>query len=459
MPTDFGLYRNAKPNRVEKTDIVIVGAGGSGMVAAIEARAQGKSVILLEQMPIIGGSSLLSSGSMNAANTKVQRSVGVLDNSPQAMFEDTMRIGRNANDPALVRYLSEKSNEALEWFQALGGELTVNPKAVGGGATKPRSHFTKTGAIGRYMVSVLRAKLEQAGASVRVNSQVVRLNADKDGRVTGVLVNGKHSGVYEIQAGATILATGSFANNQALITKTHPELAGAVTSAQPGAQGGGILLGEAVGAKVIDMDGVQIHPTVAKGTTTLVSQQIRSTGGILVNRTGKRFINDTDVRSKIGAAILAQPGQSAFLIFDDAVASARQALVDGYRRLGFLVTAKSAADLARQTGLPEAALVKTLSDYAGYHAAKKDVEFGRPEIPLPLTSGNLYAVEVIPAIGGTLGGVVIDTTTQVIGTDGKPVGGCSPRAKRPAACTARTGMAATRWPAISYSAERRRRVR
>ena len=423
VPTDFSLYAKAKPNRVEKTDIVIVGAGGSGVVAAIEARAQGKSVILLEQMPIIGGSSLLSAGGMNAAGTKVQKSVGVLDDTPQIMFDDTMRVGRNANDPELVRFLAEQSNAALEWFQSLGGELTVNPNSSGAGGTKPRTHFTKIGGIGRYMFAVFRTKLETVGASVRINSEVVRLNTDKDGRVTGVLVKGKYTGLYEVQAGATILATGSFANNQALITRTHPELAGAVTSAQPGALGAGIVLGEAIGAKLIDMDGVQIHPTVAKGTTTLVSQQMRTTGGILVNSDGKRFVNDTDVRSKVGAAILAQPGKSAFLIFDDSVAKARQALVDGYRRLGFLKVGTSIGDLAKQTGIPPAALEKTLKDYADYHANKKDPEFGRASIPQPLTNGNRYAIEVVPAVGGSLGGLVIDTTTQVIGTDGKPIRG------------------------------------
>ena len=147
---DFSQYANAKPNRVEQTDIVIVGAGGSGIVAALEASSQGQSqgqkVILLEKMAVMGGSSMLSSGGINAANTKIQKEHGIED-SVDLFVKDTLAIGGGTNDEALVRILAEGSADAVDWLTSIGAELTINPKEVYAKTSVARMHFTRTGGI------------------------------------------------------------------------------------------------------------------------------------------------------------------------------------------------------------------------------------------------------------------------------------------------------------------------
>ncbi len=420
-PQNLLIYKDAIPNRVEQTDLVIIGAGGAGMSAAIEGRKLGLNVILLEKMPLVGGSSLLSSGGMNIAGSKQQKEAGIED-TPELFVKDTLFVGKGTNDVELVKVLAENSKSALEWFEAQGGQLDLD-KGVYGGCSAPRMHFTKTGSIGRYVVSIIEPALIKSGADVRVNSQVVRVNVDKDGRVTGVLVKGKNTGLYQIDAKATILASGSYANNGDIVAKFHPEFFGMVTSAQPGSHGDGLTLAEEAHAQINHLERVQVHPNIAAGTSIMLTLAFRTNGGILVNKDGVRFGNDNAPRNELGALMLKQPAQKVWLIYDDAVAKKRQTVHNGYVKLGFVQEADTPEELAEKLGLPPKAFADEMKKYAGFVKDGKDADFGRKELPEPLNKGKLYGIEVIPAIGGTLGGVKTNTLTQVIGTDGKPIPG------------------------------------
>lgn len=421
VPQDLSVYKDAVPNRTEKADFVIVGAGGAGIAAAIEASREGLRTIVLEKMPIIGGSSLLSTGGMNVAGSAQQKAAGVQD-SPEAFVEDTLTVGKGTNDRALVEVLAKGSNDALRWFEGLGGELELD-KGVYGGCTAARMHFTSSGGIGRYMVHVMKGELEKTGADVRVNSQVVRLERDASGRVTGVLVKGKNTGLYRIEAPTVLLATGSYANNGEIVSKFHPEFFGMVTSAQPGSHGDGLALAKDTGAQINHLERVQVHPNIASGTSLMITLAMRTNGGILVNNTGKRFYNDNAPRNELGAAMLRQPAQKVWLIYDDAVVAKRAKVHEGYVRLGLVTEAATPEELAKKLGLPEAALADTMKRYAGFVEKGVDEDFGRKELPLPLNQGKLYAIDVVPAIGGTLGGLKTDTRTHVLDVNGKPIPG------------------------------------
>ncbi len=418
-PQDLTKYKDAVPNRVENADVVIVGGGGAGIAAAIEASRNGLKTVLLEKMPIIGGSSLLSTGGMNVQGSKQQKEAGIQDN-PELFVKDTLKVGKGKNNVPLNEVLADGSPKALEWFEAMGGHLDLD-KGVYGGCSVPRMHFTKSGGIGRYMIAVMKKELEKSGADVRVNSQVVRINKDKDGNVTGVLVKGKNSGLYEIKAKSVILATGSYANNGALVAKYHPEFFGMVSSAQPGSHGDGLQLAEPIGAKITHLERVQVHPNIAAGTSIMLTLAFRTNGGILVNKEGKRFFNDNAPRNELGASMLRQPAQKVWLVYDDAVAAKRQKVHNGYVRLGFVTGAATPEELAKKVGLPEKAFADEMKKYAGFVKNGKDEDFGRKELPEALNKGKLYAIEVIPAIGGTLGGVNINTNTQVLDENGKPI--------------------------------------
>lgn len=421
LPQDLSVYKDAVANRTEQADFVIVGAGGAGIAAAIEASRRGLKTVLLEKMPIIGGSSLLSTGGMNVAGSKQQKAAGVVD-TPEMFVEDTLKVGKGTNDKTLVRVLAENSNSALQWFESLGGKLDLDT-GVYGGCQAPRMHYTKSGGIGRYMVKEMKAALEKSSADVRVNSQVVRLETDRSGRVTGVLVKGKNMGLYRITAPTVLLATGSFANNGELVSKYHPEFFGMVTSAQPGSHGDGIYLGENVGAKVSHLERVQVHPNIASGTSLMITLAMRTNGGILVNNKGLRFYNDNAPRNELGAAMLKQPAQKVWLIYDDAVVAKRPKVHQGYVKLGVVTEAQTPQALAEKLGLPPQAFADTMKRYAGFVAAKEDKDFGRKELPEPLNHGKLYAIDVVPAIGGTLGGLRTDAQTRVLDENGKPIAG------------------------------------
>lgn len=420
-PQDLSVYRDAVPNRTEKADFVVVGAGGAGIAAAIEASRKGLKTIVLEKMPIIGGSSLLSTGGMNVAGSKQQKDAGIKD-TPQMFVGDTLKVGKGTNDKVLVKVLAEQSNSALQWFEALGGKLDIDT-GVYGGCQAPRMHYTKSGGIGRYMIKEMKPALEKSGADIRVNSQVVRLDKDKTGRVTGVLVKGKNTGLYRISAPTVLLATGSYANNGQLVAKYHPEFFGMVSSAQPGSHGDGIYLGENVGAKVTHLERVQVHPNIASGTSLMITLAMRTNGGILVNNQGKRFFNDNAPRNELGAAMLKQPAQKVWLIYDDGVVAKRPKVHEGYVRLGVVVEGDTPQALAKKIGIPAEEFAKTMQSYAGFVKAKNDADFGRKELPEPLNKGKLYAIDVVPAIGGTLGGLRTDARTHVLDKNGKQIPG------------------------------------
>lgn len=237
------------------------------------------------------------------------------------------------------------------------------------------------------------------------------------------MTNGKNTGLYRISAPTVLLATGSYANNGTLVSKFHPEFFGMVTSAQPGSHGDGIYLGQDVGAKVTHLERVQVHPNIASGTSLMITLAMRTNGGILVNNKGQRFYNDNAPRNELGAAMLKQPAQKVWLIYDDAVVAKRPKVHQGYVRLGVVTEGDTPEALAKKLGLPAEEFAKTMKRYAGFVKAKNDADFGRKELPEPLNQGKIYAIDVVPAIGGTLGGLRTDARTHVFDTNGKKIPG------------------------------------
>ncbi len=172
-----------------------------------------------------------------------------------------------------------------------------------------------------------------------------------------------------------------------------------VSSAQPGSHGDGIQLARPLGAKISHLERVQGHPNIAAGTSIMLTLAFRTNGGILVNKEGKRFFNDNAPRNELGAAMLRQPAQKVWLIYDDAVAAKRQKVHNGYVRLGFVSEGQTPEEVAKKVGLPEKAFADQMQKYAGFVKNGKDLDFGRKELPEALNKGKIYAIEVIPAIG------------------------------------------------------------
>ncbi len=408
-----------KEEKTIETEIVIVGAGGAGMAAAIMLKQAGKDFVILEKMPYVGGNTTKATGGMNAAETHYQKEQGIEDTVEQ-FVEDTMKGGHNINDRDLVTVMAENSAEAIDWLDSIGAPL---PKvSFSGGATNKRIHAPEDGSgVGAYLVTAFRRTLDDLGVNVMYNTKATELMVE-DGAVVGVKAEGKTVD-YTIRAQAVILATGGFGNNEDMIVQYRPDLKGTVTTSAPGITGDGILMAVEVGADLVDIDQIQLHPTVEQSTSMLITESVRGDGAILVNQEGKRFTNELLTRDVVSAAELAQPGSYAYIIFDQHLRDGLKA-IEKYVSTGITVQADTIEGLAKLIDVDPATLAETLANWNKYVADKNDPDFGRESgMDADLSQAPYYAIKIAPGIHHTMGGVRINTATQVLDANGNPIPG------------------------------------
>ena len=404
-------------------DVVVVGAGGAGLTASVLATQQGQNVILLEKMPFVGGNSLRAEGGMNAANTKVEAELGLTDSTVENFIADTMAGGHQLNNIDLVTTMAENSAEAVDWLFSIDAPLTK--VAATGGTSHKYLHKPDDGRpVGEYLVEKLKAQTEKLGIEVHVNTKATEILME-NGQAVGVLAeDNEHT--YTIRAKSVVLTTGGFGANFDLMASYDPSLANAVTTNHSGAQGDGIMMAQAVGADTVDMEQIQLHPTVIQADGTLVSESVRSHGAILVNAEGKRFTNDMDFRDKVSQAELKQPGAYAYIIFDQALVD-EVALTQKFIDRGFAISGKTYEELAQNMGLTGDAVknfVNTMETWETYVAAGEDKDFGRSNVSMiDISTAPYYAIKIAPGIHHTMGGIKINTRAEVIDTDGNVIPG------------------------------------
>lgn len=405
-------------------DIVVVGAGGAGLSAAVAAAETDGTlrVIVLEKQGIIGGNTNYSTGGINAAETEVQQSLGI-DDSKDLFYEDIMRGGRYENIPALVRSLVDNAPVTIAWLSGLGADLT--DVGLMGGSSVRRTHRPKGGsAIGPHLMKVLKCASEEENIEIRTSNKVTGLLTAADGSVTGVKVQNADGSSYTLTSRAVIIATGGFGANLALVERLQPSLSGFATLNHPGATGDAFDWVTAIGGTTIQMANIQIHPTAEATNHILITEAVRGNGAILVNSNGQRFCNEMDTRDVVAAAILKQENGEAMLVFDQAV---RQSLasIETYANQHLLSEGASVEELAGHLGIPAAALADAVSRYNELAEAGRDDDFGRSAtgMPVALETPPFYAVRVKPAIHHTMGGLGVNAQTQVLRADGSPIPG------------------------------------
>jgi fumarate reductase flavoprotein subunit len=275
--------------------------------------------------------------------------------------------------------------------------------------------------VGPAIVGALDNQAEMVlGIPVFKQTRVTAILTGK-GRVTGVEVVPPDGKTYRVRAKAVVLAAGGFGANNKMAAALVPALEGFATTNHPGATGDGITLAQQAGAALVDMAEIQTHPTYAPGKE-MITEAVRGNGAILVNKGGRRFVDELKTRDLVSAAILAQDGKSAYLVFDDGVRKSLSA-IESYIKLKVVIQGESPEALAAAAGIDPASLASTIEAYNRGVAAKKDEAFGRLDMARPLKVPPYYAIEVVPAVHHTMGGVVIDTEARVISPAGAPIPG------------------------------------
>ena len=449
-------------------DVVVVGAGGAGMTAAITAAAEGKSVVILESQSMVGGNSVRATGGMNAGKTVYQdenefgESAGVektlktaaekyADNetitalaktvseqwaayqaNPTGYFDsvelmelDTMIGGKGINDPELVETLCENSADAIDWLDEHG--ITLHNVSSFGGASVKRIHRPvnaegKTVSVGSYMIPLLQENCEKAGVKMMLDTTATEILTDANGAAVGVKATGASGETVTVNAKAVVLATGGFGANLDMVVKYKPELKGFMTTNAPGIQGQGIEMAQAIGAATVDMDQIQIHPTVEANTAALITEGLRGDGAILINEDGQRFIDEVGTRDVVSAAEIAQTGSYSWLVVDQAMADA-SSVIQGYIKKGYTVTGATYEELGKAMGVDAAAFAETMEKWNGCVEAKNDPDFGRTSFANPLNTAPYYAVKVTAGVHHTMGGLKINANTEVLNEKGEVIPG------------------------------------
>ena len=449
-------------------DVVVVGAGGAGMTAAITAAAEGKSVVILESQSMVGGNSVRATGGMNAGKTVYQdenefgESAGVektlktaaekyADNetitalaktvseqwaayqaNPTGYFDsvelmelDTMIGGKGINDPALVETLCANSADAIDWLDEHG--ITLHNVSSFGGASVKRIHRPvndegKVVSVGSYMIPLLEENCKKAGVQILLNTTANEILTDANGAAVGVKATGSTGETVTVNAKAVVLTTGGFGANLDMVVKYKPELKGFMTTNAAGIQGQGIEMAEAIGAATVDMDQIQIHPTVEANTAALITEGLRGDGAILINEEGKRFIDEVGTRDVVSAAEIAQTGSYSWLVVDQAMVDA-SSVIQGYIKKGYTVTGATYEELGKAMGVDAAAFAETMEKWNGYVEAKNDPDFGRTSFANPLNTAPYYAVKVTAGVHHTMGGLKINANTEVLNEKGEVIPG------------------------------------
>lgn len=403
-------------------DIVIVGAGGAGLSAAVAAaETSSLKIVVLEKQGIIGGNTNYSTGGINAAETDYQHNLGIED-SKQLFYDDTMRGGKYENNPSLVRNFVDNAPVTISWLTTLGADLT--DVGLMGGSSVRRTHRPQGGsAIGPHLMKILKEASDKNNIEIRTSNKVVGLVAE-GGVVKGVNVQNADGSTYTLRAKAVIIATGGFGANLEMVARLQPSLSGFATLNHPGATGDAFDWVTPLGGALIQMKNIQIHPTAEATNHILITEAVRGNGAILVNYYGRRFVNEMETRDVVSAAILSQPNGEAFLIFDQGVRTSL-ASIETYANQHLLKEGATVGELAGFIGVSADALTATVNRYNAQQKTGVDDDFGRSavEMPVALETAPYYAVCVTPAIHHTMGGLSVNTSTQVLKADGTPIPG------------------------------------
>ncbi|MFR1670677.1 MAG: flavocytochrome c, partial [Parasutterella excrementihominis] len=477
---DIAAFQKPVPEKIKKvagitkgsTDLIIVGAGGAGLSAAVTAKDLGvKNVLVLEKMPVIGGNTLRCASAFNAADPDRQKALPMTETLKEAVvkaisekpvseehaklmadvkakYEAYLKSGSktlfdcpewhalqtyNGGDKVghipLIRQYSNNVLDTLHWMQSKGSPV-MDRVSQGAGALWQRTHQLDAPA-GLGLIDPLYQSAVKQGVNFKLGMRVQDLIFNDKGRVIGVTATDKVGNKYEFTSkDGVILATGGYSQNKEMRQKSAPHLTPEMVSTnQPGATGDGIVIATRHGADTTGMNYVQVYPLATPGTGALQGRARKMSGlddVIDVNKNGERFVKEDARRDEFVAAIKKQPGGVVYDINDSSIVKPLNSFnedVETLVSIGRIYKADSLADLAKQLGMPADKLEATVAEFNKMVEAKNDPKFGRKLFDRPIVKPPFYATPRAPSIHHTMGGLQISTNAQVLDKKGKPIPG------------------------------------
>jgi fumarate reductase flavoprotein subunit len=400
--------------------VVIVGAGGTGLAAALAAADLGAEVLVIERDPTPLGSTAMSTGLIPAAGTPEQAAQGIED-SPERFTADILAKTKGATDAAMARHIAEESAETVAWLRDVHGV----PLALIGGFFYPghsaRRMYGTPNRTGGELMAALESAAERAGVMVLTEATVRDLLRDGD-RITGLVAERRDGTVETVGCAALILACSGFGGAEDLVARYIPDMADAVFHGHPGNKGDALRWGKEMGAALADLGAYQGHGGLAAGHGVPILWPLIMEGGFQVNVHGDRFSNEASGYSEQAAKVNAQPGHVAWSIFDQRLHELMLDF-DDYQdalRAGAVVQADTVEALAHRTRLPAAALAATVEKVAAMTRGEAADGFGRDFTGKAELAGPWYAAKVTGALFHTQGGLVVDRDARVVKADGAP---------------------------------------
>lgn len=402
-------------------DVLVIGAGAAGLIAALRAAEAGASVLVIERDALPQGSTARSAGLIPAAGTRFQRDAGIED-SPELFVQDILRKAHHEPDPTRVAAVARLVPQALEWLARRHGfAFTVITNFSYPGHSARRMHGLPSRS-GAELMDRLRQAAENAGIDIITEARATTLFSDGDRRVVAARIERPDGSADVIGCKAIVLACNGYGGNRDLVRAEIPEMAEALYFGHPGNQGDAVVWGRALGAAIADLSGYQGHGSVAHPHGILLSWATITEGGFQVNESGRRFSDESKGYSEQAAAVLAQPKGIAFSIFDARIAEIARQFED-FRMLeaaGGVKIADDPAGLARTLQIPEEEFIRTFAETQDMKAAGAIDAFGRNWKNAPRLAAPFCAVRVTGALFHTQGGLLVDDEARVLQMDGAP---------------------------------------
>ena len=444
---DAAAWSEKKETVVEKgadvvleADVVIVGAGGAGLAAAVQANQNGSTVIVLEKMGKVGGNTILAGGAMNAVNDRSEQAIAYND-SVEWHFTQTMNGGDNQGDPVLVHTLVSNAYAGVEWLMDLGMEFqdeTAGLFTVTGGLW-PRAHKPVMPLGQGFFATYMNYIDSHEGVDVMLNTKANELLVNEDGRVCGVVATGETGNTVTVKAhNGVVMATGGFAASVELRSAFNTQWADLGASIKStnhaGATGDGIKMMQKLGADFVQMGNIQLLPLGDPVTGSLagnIEHDVETR--IFVNKEGNRFVNEGGRRDDMTNGLFAQTDAYMWIVMDSDTYPTGDELNNFGETINQLVEAGRAfkgetlEELAEKIGVPAENLVAAVTEF-NRHAEGGDLagtpdDFGRTLFSTPIDNGPFYAAARVPTVHHTMGGVRINQYCQVINENGQIIPG------------------------------------